>query len=322
MKIDISVAADNDRAYRPLTLEDFGGQPAISEQLGLFIQAARNRSETLEHVLLYGPPGLGKTTLANIIANEMQGAFSTTSGPLIQKPIDLVPILVGLEPGSILFIDEIHRMTIQAEEILYSAMEDGFIDIMLDEEAGKRSVRIQLEPFTLVGATTRSGSLSAPLRDRFGMTFRLAFYSTEDIAKVVSRASRKMSLTLSHLAEVAIAQRSRGTPRIALKLLRRVRDILQARHVDESQYDKEVTKALDFLGVNESGLNHQDMMYLKSLTDSFSGGPVGLSTLASALSEDAGTLEDVIEPYLIQEGFIQRSSRGRIALDRAFNLSA
>lgn len=316
--MDIDEKISSDKALRPLSLDSFQGQPEISEQLGLFIEAARGRQEVLDHVLLFGPPGLGKTTLAHIVANEMGGDLYTSSGPLLQKPIDLVPLLVGLTSGSVLFIDEIHRMTIQAEEILYSAMEDGFIDIMIDQEADKKSIRVQLEPFTLVGATTRSGSLSAPLRDRFGITFRLNYYSVNDLSDLIEKASLSLGMTLPKASHKAIAQRSRGTPRIALRLLRRVRDYIQAKGL--SGAEEHVNQALGLLGINEKGLDEQDVAYLRILSQQFQGGPVGLNTLSTALGEDSGTLEESVEPFLIQNGFIQRTARGRMLLEPALTL--
>lgn len=313
MTYNAAVPARTDKALRPLSLSDFHGQPAISDQLGLFMQAAKQRGETLEHALLFGPPGLGKTTLANIIANEMGGEFVTTSGPLLQKPLDLVPLLVNMEKGGVLFIDEIHRMTIQAEEILYSAMEDGFIDILTDE-AEKKAIRITLEPFTLVGATTRSGMLSAPLRDRFGMTFRLQYYSAQDLAQVVREAGGIIGFPLSLGAAELIAKRSRGTPRVALRLIRRVRDIVEAQQSDATDLDV-IEKSLSMLGIKEHGLNDLDRQYIELLANTFSGGPVGINTLSASLSEDIDTLEDAVEPFLIQEGFIARTPKGRIMLD-------
>lgn len=300
-----------DKALRPLTLNTFAGQPVIVEQLEIFIEAAKKRGETLDHVLLSGPPGLGKTTLANIIANEMEGPFTSTSGPLLQDATALAPLLVSLEPGAVLFIDEIHRIPIQVEEILYSAMEDGMLDVMVGE-VEKKTLRIQLSPFTLIGATTRSGNLSAPLRDRFGMTFRFEYYQLGDLTTVVSNAAEKLRMDVSRVSAELIAQRSRGTPRIALRLLRRVRDVLETKNYS-GQDVEHITRALELLRINDKGLSTQDLNYLRALVDAFSGGPVGLNTLSAALSEDSGTLEDTVEPYLLQEGYIQRTPRGRQA---------
>lgn len=299
-----------DKALRPKRLADFVGQPSLVDELGIYIQAAKQRSECLEHVLLFGPPGLGKTTLANIISNEMEGDWFTASGPMLEKPTDLAPLLVNLTAGSTLFIDEIHRMNIKAEELLYSAMEDGFLDILAGE-VEKRSIRISLEPFTLIGATTRPGMLSTPLRDRFGMSFRLNHYALSDLSGVVMRASGTLNIGLNEDNATAIAMRSRGTPRIALKMLRRVRDYLQTKGCS-GQDSAAVNAAMEMLGVNAQGLNDQDQTYLRVLADIFSGGPVGLNTLASTLGEDPGTLEDTVEPYLLQEGLIQRTARGRM----------
>ena len=299
-----------DKALRPKSLSGFEGQPALVTELEIYIQAARQRGEPLEHVLLYGPPGLGKTTLANIISNEMEGEWFSTSGPLLQKPSDLAPILVNLTPGSTLFIDEIHRINIVVEEMLYSAMEDGFLDILAGD-VEKRSIRIGLEPFTLIGATTRSGMLSAPLRARFGMSFRLQFYSADDLTGVVVRAANTIGIELSPDNCRSIALRSRGTPRIALKMLRRVRDYLQAKGCSGNDRAA-VIKAMEMLGVDDKGLNEQDQAYLRALRETFSGGPVGLGTLAQTLGEDPGTLEDTVEPYLLQEGLIMRTARGRV----------
>lgn len=301
----------SDKALRPLTLGSFSGQPEIVEQLDIFMLAAKQRGENLEHVLLFGPPGLGKTTLANIIANEMGGPFTGTSGPMLQSATELAPILVGLDPGAVLFIDEIHRIPIQVEEILYSAMEDGFLDILIGEPE-KKTLRIELNPFTLVGATTKAGNLSAPLMDRFGFALRLQYYKLEDLTKVVLNAAQKLDVGLNQATGEMIASRSRGTPRIALKLLRRVRDVIQTK--GWSGTDREaIIQAFKLLGVNDKGLSVQDLTYLRTLVESFSGGPVGLNTMSAALSEDTGTIEDTIEPYLIQEGYIQRTARGRVA---------
>lgn len=299
-----------DKALRPKSLAEFVGQPALANELAIYIQAARQRGESLEHVLLYGPPGLGKTTLASIIAHEMKGDWFTASGPMLEKATDLAPLLVNLTPGSTLFIDEIHRMDIKAEELLYSAMEDGYLDILAGD-VEKRSIRISLEPFTLIGATTRPGMLSAPLRDRFGMSFRLQFYSVDDLAGVVARAALALHIDLSEENSRSIAQRSRGTPRIALRMLRRVRDYLQAKGCSGDDACA-VVSAMEMLGVTEQGLNPQDLAYLHALKETFSGGPVGIGTLASTLGEDQGTLEDTVEPYLLQEGLIKRTARGRV----------
>ncbi|WP_274643859.1 Holliday junction branch migration DNA helicase RuvB [Pseudomonas serbica] len=307
-----------DKALRPLTLNRFAGQPVIVEQLEIFIEAAKKRGETLDHVLLSGPPGLGKTTLANIIANEMEGPFTSTSGPLLQDATALAPLLVSLEPGAVLFIDEIHRIPIQVEEILYSAMEDGMLDVMVGE-VEKKTLRIQLSPFTLIGATTRSGNLSAPLRDRFGMTFRFEYYQLADLTTVVSNAAEKLGMDVSRASAELIARRSRGTPRIALRLLRRVRDVLETKNYS-GQDIEHITLALELLRINDKGLSTQDLNYLRALVDAFSGGPVGLNTLSAALSEDSGTLEDTVEPYLLQEGYIQRTPRGRMATPLAASL--
>lgn len=299
-----------DKALRPKLLSDFVGQPALVKELAVYIKAARKRGECLDHALLYGPPGLGKTTLAGIISNEMGGEIFVTSGPLLQKPADLAPVLVSLTPGSTLFIDEIHRIHIQVEEMLYTAMEDSHLDILIGD-GEKKSIRVDLEPFTLIGATTRPGMLSAPLRNRFGMSFRLQYYGLEDLISVVLRAAAAMDIQMSHDNARLIAMRGRGTPRIALIMLRRVRDYLQANEIagDDNQA---VNDALEMLGVDERGLNEQDQAYLRALSDVFSGGPVGLGTLASTLGEDPETLLDAVEPYLLQEGLIQRTARGRI----------
>jgi Holliday junction DNA helicase RuvB len=300
-----------DKALRPRTLKQFKGQPHISEQLEIFIDAARQRGENLDHVLLCGPPGLGKTTLAGIIALEMGNGLKTTSGPLLQKPGDLAAILVSLESGDTLFIDEIHSTPIFLEETLYSAMEDGFLDILLED----KSIRLTLVPFTLVGATTRAGMLSEPLRHRFGITFTLELYQTQDLAVVVQEASQRLEFQISTDSAFQIALCSRGTPRLALRNLRRVRDVFQtfdSKH-PLSEADQ-LKRALTLLGLRCDGLSDQDVRYLKLLKESFGGRAVGITTIAAALGEDASTIEESIEPFLLQQGFVSRTAKGRLIL--------
>jgi holliday junction DNA helicase RuvB len=299
---------------RPQTLEDFTGQQASRENLKVFISAAKTRGEALDHVLLHGPPGLGKTTLAQIVSRELGVGFRATSGPVIQKSGDLAAILTNLQPRDVLFIDEIHRLQPAIEEILYPAMEDFQLDLIIGEGPGARTVRIDLQPFTLVGATTRSGLLATPLRDRFGIPLRLIFYTTEELTKIVSRMGEKLNMNLTHEGAVEIARRARGTPRIAGRLTRRIRDfaaVAGAKIIDRGVADAALTR----LDVDHLGLDAMDIRYLRRLADYHNGGPVGVETLAAALAEARDTLEDVVEPYLIQEGFLLRTSRGRMLGD-------
>lgn len=302
---------------RPQMLDDYIGQSRIKEMMKVYIQAARSRGESMDHVLFYGPPGLGKTTLANIIANEMGVNMKVTSGPAIEKPGEIAALLNGLQEGDVLFIDEIHRLNRQVEEVLYPAMEDFAIDIMLGKEASARSVRLDLPHFTLVGATTRAGLLSAPLRDRFGIIAKMEFYTPEDLMKIVFRSARVLGVDIDDDGAMRIARRSRGTPRLANRLLKRVRDYA------EVKYNGSITKeaadyALDILDVDKLGLDMNDREYLLTIIEKFKGGPVGVDTIAAALGEDAGTIEDVIEPYLLMNGLIQRTPRGRIACETAY----
>lgn len=304
-------------SLRPSMLKEYIGQDKVKKNLTIFIQAAKMRNEALDHVLLYGPPGLGKTTLAAIIANEMGVEFRSTSGPAIERSGDLAAILSSLEPGDVLFIDEIHRLPRSVEEVLYPAMEDYFLDIVIGSGPSARSVRIDLPPFTLVGATTRAGLLSAPLRDRFGILSRLEFYEPKDLCTIIERTATIFEMGISNEAAEEIAGRSRGTPRIANRLLKRIRDISQVK--GESEITVETSKiALDMLQVDHVGLDHIDHKLLKGIMLDFNGGPVGLDTIAATIGEEAQTIEDVYEPYLLQIGFIQRTPRGRIATEKAF----
>jgi holliday junction DNA helicase ruvB len=309
---------DFERALRPVRFEDFSGQDKIIENLRVFVAAARLRGESLDHLLLHGPPGLGKTTLSNIIANELGVGFKVTSGPVLDKPGDLAGILTSLEENDVLFIDEIHRLSPIVEEYLYSAMEDYRIDIMIDKGPGARSVQLTLSPFTLVGATTRSGLLTSPLRARFGINCHLEYYDHKILENIIKRSARLLNIKCTDNAAVEISLRSRGTPRIANALLRRVRDFAQVKGT--GKIDTDIAQyALEALNIDKYGLDEIDNKILTIIIDKFKGGPVGLTTIATALGEDPGTLEEVYEPYLIKEGFIKRTPRGREVTDLAYN---
>jgi len=309
--------AQLDRAIRPKTLKDYVGQEALCDQMEIFIQAARNRKEALDHVLIFGPPGLGKTTLANIIATEMQVNLRQTSGPILDKAGDLAALLTNLEPHDVLFIDEIHRLSPAVEEILYPAMEDYQIDIMIGEGPAARSIKLDLPPFTLVGATTRAGLLTSPLRDRFGIIQRLEFYTVEELAFIVTRSAKLLKIKMDKQGAHEIAKRSRGTPRIANRLLRRVRDYAEVKG-DGSIHEAIAQQALSMLKVDHCGFDALDRRLLKTIIQHFEGGPVGLDTLAAAISEERGTIEEVLEPYLIQQGFIMRTPRGRVVTAKTY----
>ena len=303
-----------DYALRPQRLEHFIGQDLLCNNLNIFMKAAQKREEALDHVLLYGPPGLGKTTLAKIIANELDVGFRSTSGPVIQRPGDLAALLTSLEKNDILFIDEIHRLNSTVEEILYPAMEDLHLDIMIGEGPSARSVKIDLQPFTLIGATTRAGLLSNPLRDRFGIPARLEFYETPEMKEIVLRSASLLNIKMDNSAALEIAQRSRGTPRVASRLVRRLRDIITSMNKEHSEVNKDIAdQALSQLGVDSNGLDQMDQNYLNHLINDHNGGPVGLETLAAQMGEQKDSIEDVIEPYLIQKGFLQKTPRGRVA---------
>ena len=308
---------DFENALRPLRFDDFSGQKKVVENLEVFVEAAKYRGEPLDHTLLHGPPGLGKTTLSNIIANELGVGFKITSGPVLDKPGDLAGILTSLETNDVLFIDEIHRLSPVVEEYLYSAMEDYRIDIMIDKGPSARSIQIDLNPFTLVGATTRSGLLTAPLRARFGINLHLEYYDPETLMRIVKRSASILNVPISDDAAAEIAGRSRGTPRIANALLRRVRDFAQVK--GSGRIDHEIAKyALKSLNIDQYGLDEIDNKILTTIIDKFKGGPVGLSTIATAIGEDTGTVEEVYEPFLIMEGFIKRTPRGRMATQLAY----
>ena len=306
-----------DRALRPKLLDDYIGQPVVCEQMEIFIQAAKNRSEALDHVLIFGPPGLGKTTLSHIIANEMQVTLRQTSGPVLEKPGDLAAMLTNLEPHDVLFIDEIHRLSPVVEEILYPAMEDYQLDIMIGDGPAARSIKLDLPPFTLVGATTRAGLLTSPLRDRFGIVQRLEFYSSEDLTTIILRSAALLEIKIDKAGATEIAVRSRGTPRIANRLLRRARDYAEVK--GDGVISEAIAKlALNMLKVDQSGLDHMDRRLILALIEKFDGGPVGVESLAAAIGEERGTIEDVIEPFLIQQGFMMRTPRGRVVTSRGY----
>ncbi len=317
IQTEISSEDIAEKGLRPESLEQYVGQKKAKDNLKIFIQAAKSRNEPLDHVLFYGPPGLGKTTLAVIIAKEMGVNIKVTSGPAIEKPGEMAAILNNLSENDILFIDEIHRLNRQVEEVLYPAMEDYSIDIMIGKGQGARSIRLDLPKFTLVGATTRAGLLTAPLRDRFGVINKLEFYSVEELKQIITRSASLLGVEIEESGALEMARRSRGTPRLANRLLKRVRDFAQVKYDGVITYDV-ANKALNMLEVDKLGLDKGDRSILETIIFKFSGGPVGLDTLAAALGEDAGTLEDVYEPYLIQNGFIQRTPRGRIVTDLAY----
>jgi len=326
IEADRLIAADNavfkdeeviDRAIRPKKLADYRGQDHVRGQMDIFIKAAQQRNEALDHLLIFGPPGLGKTTLANIVANEMDVNIRTTSGPVLEKAGDLAALLTNLEENDVLFIDEIHRLSPMVEEVLYPAMEDYQLDIMIGEGPAARSIKIDLPPFTLIGATTRAGSLTSPLRDRFGIVQRLEYYNIPDLQHIVQRSAKCLNVSMDEDGALEVARRARGTPRIANRLLRRVRDYAEVKsngHICSDVADK----ALDMLDVDQKGFDFMDRKLLLAIIEKFAGGPVGLDNVAAAIGEEKDTIEDVLEPFLIQQGYLQRTPRGRIATERAY----
>ena len=307
-----------DRALRPKLIGDFVGQNSVKEQMQIFVEAARKRSEPLDHTLIFGPPGLGKTTLAHIVANEMEVGLKTTSGPVIEKAGELVALLSNLEENDVLFIDEIHRLSAAVEEILYPAMEDYRIDIVIGEGPAARSIPYTLKPFTLIGATTRAGLLTSPLRDRFGIVHRLEFYAVEELTEIVTRTGQRLDVKVDAEGALEIARRARGTPRVANRLLRRVRDYAEVR-ADGNVSAETADAALELLNVDEEGIDAMDRKLLLTILEKFSGGPVGLDSLAAAIGEERDTIEDVVEPYLIQQGYMMRTPRGRVVTERAYH---
>ncbi len=310
---------DEEKTLRPQSLNEYIGQKDIKEMLDIYIQAALKRNEALDHILFYGPPGLGKTTLAQIVANEMGVSMKVTSGPAIERSGDLAAILTSLQPGDILFIDEIHRMPRVVEEVLYAAMEDYVIDILIGKDSQTRSIRIDLPPFTLVGATTRFGDLSAPLRERFGVVMRLNFYEIEELSQIVRRTALVYQTEIEETAVIELSKRSRGTPRITNRLFRRVRDFAEI--INDGDITLKVTNhALSKLGIGSSGLDQTDIEYLKAIIERFGGGPVGLEAISASIGEEPNTVEDVYEPFLLQQGYIKRTARGRVALEKSYEL--
>ena len=307
-----------DRALRPQLIGDFVGQNSVKEQMQIFVEAARKRHEPLDHTLIFGPPGLGKTTLAHIVANEMEVGLKTTSGPVIEKAGELVALLSNLEENDVLFIDEIHRLSASVEEILYPAMEDFRIDFVIGEGPAARSIPYMLKPFTLIGATTRAGLLTSPLRDRFGIVHRLEFYAVEELTEIVTRSGQRLDVKVDAEGALEIARRARGTPRVANRLLRRVRDYAEVR-ADGIVSAETADAALELLNVDEEGIDAMDRKLLLTILEKFSGGPVGLDSLAAAIGEERDTIEDVVEPYLIQQGYMMRTPRGRVATERAYH---